>query len=341
MKRKQQLATLIGIFISVVFLYFAFRNLNPGQVVESVRGVDPLWPIVGAGIFFIAMVIIALRWQYLLRAIKPIPLDKLVSLVSIGYMGNNVYPLRSGEALRIYLLKRNHGVPIIQGTTTVLVERVFDGIILLTFVIGPLAFIDTASQDIRRVALVAAPVFVTAMVVFLILATHPEWLRQIVRLLQRGLPERLRGPVTQLGEEIIGGLEGLRRPVDLLGTIMSSYATWAVQGVVFWIVALGFDMEVSFGTMLLVVGTVNLAGLIPASPGQIGVFEFFVRSVLVGAGITEQRALAYALVVHMVIWLPVTLLGFALLIRQGLGWTAITHARQLETTVSIQQEGRT
>jgi glycosyltransferase 2 family protein len=297
--------------------------------------------LVGALVFFIALVIIALRWQYLLRAIQPVPLGSLVSLVSIGYMGNNVYPLRSGEALRIYLLKRNHGVPMIRATTTVLVERVFDGIILLTYVIVPLVFIDTASQDIRRVALVAAPVFVSAMAIFLILATRPQLLRGVIHRIRRWLPDRLGAPVGQLGEEIIAGLEGLRRPADLLGTVLSSYATWGVQGIVFWIVALGFDMDVSFGTMLLVVGTVNLAGLIPASPGQIGVFEFFVRSVLVGAGITEQTALAYALVVHMVIWLPVTLLGFILLIRQGLGWNAITHARQLETTASIQQESRT
>jgi hypothetical protein len=52
--------------------------------------------------------------------------------------------------------------------------------------------------------------------------------------------------------------------------------------------------------------------------------------VLTLAGITEDKALAYALVVHVVIWLPVTLAGFALLARMGLGFNAVRRARTLE-----------
>ncbi len=79
----------------------------------------------------------------------------------------------------------------------------------------------------------------------------------------------------------------------------------------------------------MVVGTVNLAGLIPASPGQVGVFEFFASTVLVAAGIEETLAASYALTVHIVIWLPVTMVGFYFLIKRGLGWQAITQARNL------------
>lgn len=71
--------------------------------------------------------------------------------------------------------------------------------------------------------------------------------------------------------------------------------------------------------MLLTVGVVNLAGLIPASPGQIGVFEFFVSLVLIAVAVPDTVAHAYALVVHVVIWLPVTLVGFFFLVRQGFG----------------------
>ncbi len=46
--------------------------------------------------------------------------------------------------------------------------------------------------------------------------------------------------------------------------------------------------------MTLVVGVVNLAGLIPASPGQLGVYEFFASTVVIAVGIGEVQALAYA-----------------------------------------------
>ncbi len=80
---------------------------------------------------------------------------------------------------------------------------------------------------------------------------------------------------------------------------------------------------------------VNLAGLVPASPGQFGVFETFASAVLVATGVSPVVAVAYALTVHMVIWLPVTLAGMVFLLQQGLGLSAFTRVQQLEEKKAI------
>ena len=77
-------------------------------------------------------------------------------------------------------------------------------------------------------------------------------------------------------------------------------------------------------------GAVNLAGLIPASPGQVGVNEFVVISILTALGIGASVATAYAVVIHIVIWLPITITGFALLLKQGLAWADIGRASEIE-----------
>ena len=330
MTRKQQLAVLVGLLISVIFLWVAFRDLHPGDVLENIQTLNPFWLVVGAAVYFVAVAIITWRWQFLLRAVKLVPMSRLFPLVCIGYMGNNVYPFRSGEALRIFLLNRNDRVPIVRATTTVVVERVFDGLVMLTFIVVPLLFIDVASDEIQQVATFAAPIFLLALAVFFVLAAQPNLLRQLVIFVNRFLPERLESLVQRVSEDVISGLEGLRSPAHLAGAIITSYLTWGVEASVYWMVSFAFDFNMTYPEMLLVVGTVNLAGLIPASPGQIGVFEFFVSTVLVAVGISETSALTYAIVVHVVIWLPVTLVGFAFLARQGLGWQAITHAREIE-----------
>jgi uncharacterized membrane protein YbhN (UPF0104 family) len=155
-------------------------------------------------------------------------------------------------------------------------------------------------------------------------------LRRILHLLGRILPGRIHRVMTRLADEVIGGLQGLRSPADLAGAVVFSFASWMVEASVYWIVSFAFGLGVGYPVMLLTVGVVNLAGLIPASPGQIGVFEFFVSLVLIAMGVADAEAHAYALAVHVVIWLPVTLAGFAFLVRQGLGWGDITHARELE-----------
>lgn len=330
MNQKQRLLVLLGLVISVVFLWFAFRDLHLEEVINNLKQVNLVWIIAGAAWFFVSLVVIARRWQFLLRAVKFVPLADLISLVMIGYMGNNVYPFRSGEALRIVLLRRSHDVPIIKSTTTVLVERVFDGVVMLTFIVVPLLFIDIVSNELRQLMTVGTPVFLIALMVFFSLAARPELLRGFVRWSSRLLPERIGQMIVGISEDIISGIEGLRSPADLFGAVVSSYASWILHAGVYWMVALAFGMNSNFWLMLMVVGAVNLAGLIPASPGQLGVFEFFASTVLVSAGVPEAQAVSYAVVVHLVIWLPVTLAGFYLLIRQGLGLTAVARASKIE-----------
>lgn len=330
MKINRWLVAGLGILISGIFLWFAFRNLKPETVWEHIQSVNPAWLLVGALVYFAGVTLISLRWRFLLRAIRPIKLQQLIPLVAIGYMGNNVYPFRSGEVLRILLLQRQHGIPMAKATTTVVVERAFDGIVMLTFIVVALLFVDITSPEVRKVVMVAAPIFLTIVAVFFLLAARPNILRRLLNIVGRFLPGRLHQIMIRVGEDVIGGLEGLRSPKDLAGAIICSYASWMIEASVYWIVSFAFNLGVGYPVMLLTVGVVNLAGLIPASPGQLGVFEFFVSVVLMAVGVAAAQAQAYALVVHVVIWLPVTLVGFFFLARQGLGLGAITHAREME-----------
>ncbi len=330
MRVNKWLVAGLGFLISLIFLWLAFRNLNPEAVLLHIREVNSIWLVAGAAVYFIGVTLISLRWRFLLRVSRPIRLQDLIPLVAIGYMGNNVYPFRSGEVLRVVLLQRQHKIPMARAATTVVVERVFDGLVMLTFIAVALLVVDVTSPEVRRIAMLTAPLFLAAVAVFFILAARPDWLRAIMHQFGRFAPRRIRGVFTRLADEITEGLRGLRSPFDLAGTVLASFASWMVEALVYWMVSFAFNLGVSYPVMLLVVGVVNLAGLIPASPGQVGVFEFFVSLILIAVGIPESQSHAYALVVHVVIWLPVTLFGFACLVRYGLGWGALGQAHELE-----------
>ena len=118
---------------------------------------------------------------------------------------------------------------------------------------------------------------------------------------------------------MIAGLEGLRSPADLAETVFYSYVSWMLEASTYWLVSFAFNLNVAYPAMLLVVGVVNLAGLDPGVAGA-------VRRLRVSSACwrwarsasTKRRRPPYALVNHLVIWLPVTLVGFYFLIRRGL-----------------------
>jgi glycosyltransferase 2 family protein len=326
----------IGLLVSAIFLYIAFRELRPDEFFASLQGVNVVLLLVGAVVYFGAVAVISLRWQFLLRPVQVIALFPLMQIVSIGYMGNNVYPLRAGEALRVFLLRRNHQMPVARATTTVIVERVFDGLVMLAFIFIALLMVDIQEANVDNVVKIAAPIFLFAIIVFFVLAAVPNLLRRLVRLFIAILPQslsitrKLHDIAEHLTEDIINGLEALRSPVNLAGAVICSFVSWGIEAAVYWIVMQAFGLNLPYAAALLVVGTVNLAGLIPAAPGNLGVYEFFATAVLMAMAVDRDTALAYALVVHIVIWLPVTLAGFYFLARMGLGWSTVTHAQELE-----------
>lgn len=327
---RQRAAILLGAVISVVFLMLAFRGLKPETLLDSLRNVSLPGMLLGAVVYAGAVTLISLRWQFLLTPIRFIPLGRLIQLVCIGYMGNNIYPLRAGEALRIFLLKRDEDVPVFRSTTVLLVERIFDGIVMLTFILIGITVNNVQNEAVLTVARVATPIFVIGLITFFGFALLPRQALALVERITQLLPSRLRAPINHIAAEALGGLAALQNIGQLLGAIVASYASWAVEALVYWIALNAFGFDQPYTVALLIVGTVNLAGLIPASPGQIGVYEYFVSAVLLAFGIEAGRALSYAIAVHITIWLPVTIIGFLFLVRRGLSYRSIGRVQQAE-----------
>ena len=170
----------LGVGISVVFLYISLRGLHLQDLKAALEAANYWWLIPGITIYFLAVWARAWRWHYLLRPIKSIPTRKMFPIVCIGYMGNNIYPARAGEVLRAVVLKRDEGVAISASLATIIVERVFDGVVMLSFIFLNLSELTRLTShsglvgSIQAVALIGTFVFIGALAIFLVAAMFPE-----------------------------------------------------------------------------------------------------------------------------------------------------------------------
>ena len=317
----------IGVFISVFFLYLALRGLEFGEMWEALQGAVYWWLIPGVAIYFIGVWVRSWRWHYLLRPLKTIPTKKMFPIVTIGYMGNNIYPARAGEILRAVILKRRENVAISASLATIIVERVYDGVVMLAFVflnLPELAGLTGESGfvgNIQTLALVGAAAFVGALTLFLLAAMFPSRAEGILTwMVNRFIPERFRDRVLKVILPFLTGLESLRSPKEALMVFVTSVVIWLLETGKYWFVMHAFDFDVSFFALMLMNGIVNLATTIPSAPGYVGTFDAPGIAVLQAYGVNQATAAGYTVVLHVALWLPITILGAIYMTREGIHW---------------------
>jgi uncharacterized protein (TIRG00374 family) len=320
----------LGLAISALFLWLALRGLRLEDVWSALREANYLWLLPGVGVYFIAVWARAWRWHYLLRPIKAIPTRTMFPIVAIGYMGNNIYPARAGELLRAYVLRRSEDIPISSSLATIIVERAFDGVVMLSFVFLNLGEIATLTADsrfagsIRDLALWGTGLFFGAVVVFLVMAVFPQQARRLISwCVERLAPRRWREPLLGFSDRFVGGLASLRSPTDVGMVLLTSIVIWLLETGKYWFVMHAFPFEVSFFTLMLMNGVVNLATTIPSAPGYLGTFDAPGIAVLEAYGVPGGMAAGYTLILHAALWLPITLLGAFYMTRASLNWRQV------------------
>lgn len=303
----------IGVPISLFFLYLAFRGQDPTEIRDALARVD--WRLLPPALVLLltAVVIRGFRWQILLRPVLDIPSREIVPITVIGFAANNVLPLRAGELVRAWVLDRRYGVRKSAALATIAVERLFDGLTMLLF-IGGAATVIGLNAELQHVALVAAAVFAAAIVGLVILLVGGSLRDRALQLVLGPLPAPLAARVERMAESFLAGLGVLSRRRDLALVAGTSIVAWMFEASTYWMVAQAFggDLAVAMtpAGALLTTAIANLATLVPSGPGYVGTFEAGVLLAVNGAlGVGRGVALSYAVLLHAILWLPVTLWG--------------------------------
>lgn len=320
----------LGLAVSAVFVWLALRGIDLAKAWEALKVANYWWLIPAIAVYFVAVWARAWRWDYLIRPLKRVPLRTIFPIVVIGYMGNNIYPARIGELLRAYVLKRKENVPVSASLATVIIERVFDGVVMLGFVIFNLPALAAISGDsgfvgsIEQVAIWGTVIFALVLAVFLLAALFPHQSLAIYhRLAEPLIPGRFRQRVTGMVESFWQGLESLRSPVNIAMVFFTSVIIWLLETVKYWFVMHAFSFTVPFFALMLMNGIVNLATTIPSAPGYVGTFDAPGIAVLQAYGVEGGLAASYTLVLHVALWLPITVLGLYYFGKESLSWSSL------------------
>lgn len=306
---------LIGIVVSVSLLAWAMRNVDFGEMIAEIRTAKPLPVVLGVLLATGSFVLRAIRWKLLLRTDTgaDVPFWPRWHAVAMGFMANNVLPLRAGELVRAYAISTLGHVRLTGAITSLVVERVFDALTLVLLLSVGLLLLDLPASTViagiplARIATIAGVGALVAVATGAVLIAQPQLMERILRAV---LPEgKMLARLVSIGHGITDGLAGLRSPARLAGVIFWSLVLWLVSAASFYVMFFAFDIQVSFGGALLVQSAMAFGIAVPSTPGYFGPFEAALVAVLSLFGISDTTAFSYAVTYHLTTLLPVTLLG--------------------------------
>src|SRR3989454_6243658 len=284
--RASRWAWVVGLAVTLALLAWALHDIDPHELVGHLRRADPLLLLAAVALATLTFPLRTLRWQLILRDVggQRLPLLPLWHATAIGFMANNLLPVRAGEFARAYAAQQQLPVRFSTALASVGVERVLDGLLLvglMTLAIASPAFPGHARIGTTSVSAIArgGAIFFGAVLVVAVLVVHrpAPWLALLRRVTHAVLPGRFAGRLTQIAEGLVAGLEVLKSPTRFVGVVAWSLVQWLVNAAAFAVCFRAFGLPVPPEGAFLLQGIIGFGVALPSSLGFVGVFEAAAR----------------------------------------------------------------
>jgi uncharacterized protein (TIRG00374 family) len=342
---KRALQTLAGLLVSGGALWLTLRGKDLGAIWRAAREADYryLWPyfLILAAIHLVRTV----RWGILLEPVAKVPFARLNSVSAVGYMALVLLPFRLGEFARPYLVAERPRLRVSAALSSVVVERVADGIFTAALLVLALLAVPAGTPNLRLVRGAGWLMLLgfAGLLGFLVVAYRRRDLA--VRLTHRLVDPVSPGLAAKLSGMMDAFIHGLRlvpsrRKLGLFALLTAAY--WALNGWGMQLLARGFGLRLTALQAFTVLGVLIVGVMIPAAPGMVGTFQYAVLlglSLFVSREALDVHGQAYAYVLWAAQLVQITAFGLFFLFSRHIQIGRIVHApEELEEALQGEEE---
>lgn len=330
-----------GFGVMALMFFLVLKDIDWGDLWTAFAQFHILWLIPALVIYMFGYIIRGFRWVVLLSPVKKCSFRSLFPTLVIGFMANNLLPARAGEFVRAYLNGTKEKVSRSASLATIVLERIFDGLTMMIMLGLALSYgqlpirLENLPSDIQK-AIHACPYVFGAAVLFIFgLLLFKDSAVKIINFFTGHAPPKLRKPLNKIAHTFFDGLKILKNAKETFLVLATSVLAWTCEFTSYYLLGLGMGISpspLSFGSSALLMAVVNIAILVPNAPGGFGLFEFVGKNVLIPFGISKEMALGYILIVHLVVWIPINLLGFYFMKRDHLSLGKLEKTREKDAS---------
>jgi uncharacterized protein (TIRG00374 family) len=327
----KRLRLLAGVAVSVALVVWLLRSVDLPELGRQLAATDWRWVIPAIAVGPLGLWARAIRWAYLFPPRSEPP--GLVAANMIGYMANNILPLRAGELVRVYIaarrLRAERRAPMTTGLwlagATIVVERVLDSVTLV-LILAVLVFVIPVPRALQYAAAAILALDGVAAALLLTLALAPEWSRRLLARCTRRWPA-----VHTRGEGgldvMLRGLQGIRTPAHAMPIVAWTVLIWTMAAAGAWALLRAVHLDLPFVAGWTVLAFVGFGISIPSAPGYVGVWHAAAVLALAIFGVSQAQALGFAVLYHASQFIAITLIGWLFLLREHVSLGEAAGAR--------------
>jgi glycosyltransferase 2 family protein len=309
---KRWIQFAVSLAITLVCFWWTFKDTQWGDLWVSLQSANWLWLVPYLAILGLIHLFRTLRWGNLLSGIESVRFSALNDASAIGFMMLLILPFRLGEFARPVLISQRSKIRKSEAMTSVVLERIIDGIFIAVLLRVLLFFVPDQGAEIARVRWGGNVMFLVFFggFIFLVLARWQEALvLRVLGALTSPISPKLSARISSLVSGFVGALRQLPDAKNSALFAIWTLLYWGANGLGVYVLSLAFDCShASAGTtchaltltpfMGFVVLSVLIIGLmIPAAPGSAGTFQAFILlglSLFVSKAAVNSSGVAFA-----------------------------------------------
>ena len=296
---KTKVNLVLGLAVGGLFVWLAFRGTDFEGVKSSFKAADYLYIIPVVFLNVIAQTLRAYRWGVIVEPMEKISQWTLFSISAVGFMAISLLPVRMGEIVRPYLISQKSSIKLGSAFATVVVERIFDMLTLMIFLLIVLVEIELP-QWIFRSACSILIIFIPILFLLIFLAVKREVSAKGVDRILGKLPGGLSSRLMRMFHSFIDGLQILPDLKRTVWVVLLSLFIWCLVGFSTYVLFSSFpsmgQLPLTAGYAVLVITALGVA--LPTAPGFIGNYHFSCVLGLTLFGVPKTDALTFAILLH-------------------------------------------
>ncbi|MEW6040007.1 MAG: lysylphosphatidylglycerol synthase transmembrane domain-containing protein [Elusimicrobiota bacterium] len=327
---KKTLKIISGFLISALFVYLAFRRIDVSEALSVFFSVNIYYVLLSLAVSILGLFVRSFRWRILLsyqEKAKEMPVANFFEATCVGQMINNVLPFRMGDIAQAVFLAIKQGFSKSAVFSTVIMERLVDIFPpMIIIFLGSFFVLLPESIGTGRVFIVMG-IVVFGLAFLMFFQSHLKAILKKIFPKEGKFSERLH----KLIDHFYLAAGFLKDKKRLIPVLLFTVLLWSVYALSAYFLMLSVNLNRGYFGGMLVLGITAIGVAIPSSPGYIGTWEFFCILALRILKIKKSMALSFAILYHLMSYIPVTLIGAVVLFKSGISFAKLEESVTTDT----------